>query len=202
MLKTLHQKLKQEQKLLMGKINLFKENKGRALFVIVILVVSALFGWGITNSLVISTGESLNKTLFVKSFSKEIREGDYVTIMSDPDDPIAKGRYLTKKVFCAPGSILKIKGDDYYCNDSFIGAAKHKTKTGEPVTPFNPCMFPSQDKLNLAAKKVDNEGNSYCEIRIPDGYYFVAGTHKDSYDSRYFGLVPFSKILCKTIPII
>lgn len=203
MLKTLHQKLKQEQKILSEKINQIKKNRTKTFILVAIFICTALIGWGIANALVIATGKSLDKTLFVKSFSRELKEGDYVVVISDPNDPIAKGRYLTKKVFCTPGNILKIKGDDYYCNEFFIGSAKHKTKTGLPVKPFNPCESNSNNKVSINMQRAfDGSGESYCVVKVPNKYYFVAGTHKDSYDSRYFGFIPHEKILCKVIPII
>lgn len=121
--------------------------------------------------------------MFFKSSDRDYKTGQYVVIQTDSADPFAKGRLITKKIGCAPGETLKIAGDDYFCREEYLGKAKHYSKTGVPVKPFNPC------------------GSVVCEQVVPDGMYFVVGTHKDSYDSRYFGFVPKEKIVARVIPL-
>jgi len=41
-----------------------------------------------------------------------------------------------------------------------------------------------------------------CEYKIPEGYYFVVGTHPRSYDSRYFGLISKKEIISKIEPLL
>jgi signal peptidase I/conjugal transfer pilin signal peptidase TrbI len=82
-----------------------------------------------------------------------------------------KGIKVTKKVGCVAGDLLEVrKGHAYFCNHVLIGHAKDTTKDGQPLDVF---MYNG---------------------RVPDGKLFAFGTHKDSYDSRYFGFVDVSRV--------
>jgi len=37
---------------------------------------------------------------------------------------------------------------------------------------------------------------------IPDGMYFMMGSHKDSYDSRYYGLVDKDRFIGGAYPLL
>lgn len=71
-------------------------------------------------------------------------------------------KYLTlvKILIGKPGDTISVKNDDVYVNGTYIGHAKKTTKKGKPLTVTD-------------------------ETIVPPGKYFVAGTHKDSFDSRY-----------------
>lgn len=140
-------------------------------------------GHSLASNLAITYGKSIDRTVFWKVKADKIKHGDYVLVQTDTTDIFAKGMLITKMVGCAPGEILEIKGDEYYCGEDYLGRAKNKSRTGISVTPFNPC------------------GSSYCKYQVPEGQYFVTGTHKDSYDSRYFGPVSADKIVAKLLPI-
>jgi len=79
-------------------------------------------------------------------------------------------KYLMKRIACYPGQTLRTKGPDYYCDGIFVGRAKKRDHEGRAVEAF--------------------EYNG----TVPDGKYFMQGTHPRSYDSRYFGFVDRSLI--------
>ncbi|MGB9811917.1 MAG: S26 family signal peptidase [Dictyoglomus turgidum] len=127
-----------------------------------------LLGWAIASHLVIAMDKSVDKTLFFR-VNKEPSLGDFVVVQGSNTDPVIKGRKIVKRVTCLGGQHLVIKQDYYFCGDTYIGKALHKTYEGNLIEPFNPC-------------KADP-----CEVVIPQGYYFLTGTHPRSYDSRYVG---------------
>lgn len=146
------------------------------------------------SNIVIGYGQSLDKHVFFKTSDKDYKTGHYVVIQTDKSDPFAKGHLITKKIGCSPSEILMIQGDDYFCGDKYLGRAKHYSKTGIPVKPFNPCTAYVGSKFKIQNLEV-------CEYIVPEKQYFVIGTHKDSYDSRYFGFVPEDRIVFRVIPL-
>jgi signal peptidase I/conjugal transfer pilin signal peptidase TrbI len=68
-------------------------------------------------------------------------------------------------------------GKRFFCNGEFLGVAKDYSRKGE--------------KMQFFA----------FNGKIPRGFMFVMGEHKDSYDSRYFGLKEKSRIRAKLYPI-
>lgn len=151
------------------------------MFLLIFFLVSLLVvGYTIPSNLVISYGESISGKVFLKASVDSLNKNDYVIVQTSPDDIFSKGSLITKKVVCSPGDVLEVVGYDYYCNLEYLGRAKLKSKTGIPVTPYNPCGF-----------------GITCKYVIPEKFYFVMGESKDSYDSRYFGLVPKEKIVAK-----
>ncbi len=143
----------------------------------------SLVGYFLVSNIVVSYGYSIDKSVFWRVHAQGLKKGDYVLVQTDESDIFAKGRLISKIIGCAPGEVLEIRGDEYYCGDDYLGRAKHQSKTGIAVNPFNPC------------------GTFYCLYKIPENQYFVVGTHKDSYDSRYFGPVNADKIAAKLLPI-
>lgn len=144
----------------------------------------ALIGFFISSKIVISYGNSVDHKIFWKIVPEGLENGHYVMVTTDKNDCFAKGMNISKKIGCSSGETLIIHNDDYYCKGEYLGKAKKYSKTGIPVKAYNPCG---------ATEK--------CEYRIPEGFYFVVGTHKDSYDSKYFGVVPKEKILARLLPI-
>jgi len=150
-------------------------------FVAFLFLVSVFFLLSyIFDRVVVTWGESVPYRVFLKS-SALPSKGDYVALETPKNDKFAQGKIITKRVVCVGGEVLKINQLHYYCCKSktddlhecaYLGKAKLYSKTGEPVTPFNPCGV-----------------SSTCVVRIPNGKYFVANEHVDSYDSRYFGFV-------------
>lgn len=71
-----------------------------------------------------------------------------------------------KQVACDEGKILRVTGNAYYCNgNEYIGRAKDYSLKGERLKNF------------------------VYNGKVPESYVFVAGRHKDSFDSRYYGFI-------------
>lgn len=86
--------------------------------------------------------------------------------------------YLVKKVGCHEGQILASTSTrDFYCDGEYIGTAQQKDKNGKPVNFFQ------------------------FNGKIPKDHFFMLGTHKRSYDSRYFGFVKKDLIERGAIPL-
>lgn len=81
-------------------------------------------------------------------------------------------RYLIKKAVCFPGDTLETKGMAFFCNGEYIGEA-----------------------VRMSVPNFTYKGE------IPEGYYFVIGTHPKSFDSRYLGLISEERITGVLIPI-
>lgn len=126
-----------------------------------------------------TTSPSLKYTFFyVNVKRKEPRVGDYVAFWLEPDKIIKERQKSLKEVVCGPGDVLEVKGKDYYCNGRYLGRAKDRSLKGVPVDNF---------RWNGV---------------IPQEHYFVMGSHRDSYDSRYYGFVKKEKILGIAKPLL
>ncbi len=178
------------------------------IFGFILLVVDFFMG-----RLVITMGKSVPYVLFWKEKEEKINLYDYVVVKTPKDDPFAKGRLIVKKVMCNERQVLKIVGLSYYCCDNLnstfcrhLGEAKLFSKTGKPVTPYNPCIKENREE-NKEESKEENKNKrginkkEECFIQIPSGYYFLMMLHKDSYDSRYLGLIERKNIITKVRPI-
>lgn len=83
--------------------------------------------------------------------------------------PSAVGGYrltFIKEVVCGPGQTLTRENRTFYCDGKELTTAKERALNGNPLEATQPQV-------------------------LGEDQYFVRGTHKDSYDSRYesFGLI-------------
>jgi signal peptidase I/conjugal transfer pilin signal peptidase TrbI len=86
---------------------------------------------------------------------------------------------VMKILGCNEGDLLAVDAEKrFYCNGEYLVRAKDYSLKGEPLRHF------------------------VYRGTVPKGFMFVMGEHKDSYDSRYFGLVDKSRILAKAYPIL
>jgi len=85
---------------------------------------------------------------------------------------------LIKKVIGITHDEIKVKNNEVWVNEAKVGEIKSYSKTGLPLSPIQ-------------------------ESCIPEGFIFAAGTHPDSFDSRYenFGLVPICEVLARAYPV-
>lgn len=127
--------------------------------------VSVLF----SNSVIVLT-PSIDKSFLVKvpRFFESTLDVDSYVITKISDDVIGTHQ-ITKQVGCLPGDTLKTEGREIFCDETSLGIAKEFSMTGAPL-----------------------KMTTFTGV-IPDGYVYLKGTHIDSYDSRYFGLVKSNK---------
>ena len=111
---------------------------------------------------------SLSHTVFyLESVAQgRIQRGDHVLFpLTHPVTQELGFTRTIKEVACVGGQSLVVSGRDYYCDGTFLGMAKAYSLKGAKV------------------------GNFAFRGIIPKGFLFVMGHHKDSFDSRYFGLI-------------
>ena len=122
------------------------------------------------------------RVFFLKRFfaPAEITRGRYV-MFGLPDDfadlVSEKNLPALKQVVGIEGDRLEVFGKSFFCNGMPIGKAKQYSLKGEKVEHF-------------AESTV-----------IPEGKLFVAGHHKDSLDSKYFGFLDKRDVLAIAYPI-
>lgn len=111
-----------------------------------------------------------------------LRRGDYVIYAFDGEAqrryPGLRAQPFFKQISGLPGDRVSVLQRAVFVNDRFMGLAKAKTLDGHPLDPISPTV-------------------------IPPGHFYVAGTHPDSFDSRYraSGLVRADQIIGKVVPL-
>ena len=134
------------------------------IFFIFVLIAAGSF---IPGRLVVATSFSIEHLVFFKRtiFNQdEVKKGSYVLIELYTDvQPDCMPCLISKKVACTEGDTLGINGNEYFCNDEFIGKSKKFSQKGKPTNPYRQAG------------------------KLQKGQIFLTGNHKDSYDSKYFG---------------
>lgn len=126
----------------------------------------------------ISRDISLEYNVWLNAGSKDTyNKGDYIRFKYNKPDKYIQNRWLIKQVTCTAGDSIDLVEDNVTCNNKAIAKVQPMTKYGDKLEPL-----------------------SFRGV-IPDGYYFVQGSHERSYDSRYFGLIKGSEINKKVIPL-
>ena len=106
-----------------------------------------------------------------------LKQGDTVVFRFKGSRYFPHGAIFIKKVACIPKQKLVEKNRCFTCNGKPIGCAKERDRKGNPAPLF---------KWNGI---------------IPPGKYFVVGTSRDSYDSKYWGFVDKTAIIGKAYRI-
>jgi len=156
-----------------GRITRLKLRKGLGAYLAISLIILTLIIVSVSRSgysLRLTRSESLGHSVFLlKPRRVAPNYGDYVAFEA-PLNQFVSGEFL-KVVRGKPGDTIRVDGRNVFINDKLIGQAKSATRRGFPLTVI--------------------EGGV-----IPLGYYFVAGVHPDSFDSRYgeIGLVHIGKL--------
>ena len=129
--------------------------------------------------LALNRSHSLPFKLFaIERGQKEVKVGDYVAF--EPKPSAVGGYRLTfiKEVGCGPGQTLTRENRTFYCDGKELTTAKERALNGNPLVATQPQV-------------------------LGEDQYFVRGTHKDSYDSRYeaFGLIARCRFSGKAHPL-
>ncbi len=149
---------------------------------VLLLVTAGVLGMCLPDWFIVSTSSSVGHRVFLKvPVPTKIEHGDYLLFNNRWKEFIKKGLgksdIAIKIVSCTPGDKLERKGNDFFCNDKPLNTAIEATSTGKKLPQF---------RFNGI---------------IPDGNYFMAGTDKRSFDSRYYGFIHEREFIYKGVPI-
>jgi conjugal transfer pilin signal peptidase TrbI len=109
---------------------------------------------------------------------EELRKGAYV--LFDVQSKYIDGglpRRAIKKIACAGGDEISMRGETFYCNGREIAIAKTHSIASEKLPRF------------------------FHSGKTPEDRIFVAGQHRDSYDSRYFGFIKKEDVKALAYPL-
>lgn len=120
--------------------------------------------------IVIPVSESVKPAVLIKLHEVIPTRGDYVTFELR-NEKLPEGKaFLTKKIACLPGDYLDSRDGAFFCNNHLIATA---LKTDGYKRPLSWYKFKGY---------------------IPKDMVFVVGDDPRSYDSRYWGFIPFNTV--------
>jgi signal peptidase I/conjugal transfer pilin signal peptidase TrbI len=152
---------------------------------VAVIVACASFGMWLPSHLTVNTTASLPQRLFFlkkKVSSGDIAVGRYVQFPFQDDMTkrlVGPGEVLlVKRVGCVSGQRLTVDSEKgYWCDGQWLGKAKDRSIKGVPMTNF------------------------VWNGVVPPGKFFAVADHKDSYDSRYYGLIDERRVKAMAYPI-
>ena len=157
------------------------QNKTGLIRAVVVIVASVSFGAAIPHFLTFSPTSSLPYHFFVLNRAVDVRSLKPGMIVRFPHcDRFTGGKreYLLKRIGCIAGQTLTVSAaKDYFCDGRYLGRAKDRALTGEPVKNF------------------------VWGGVVPPGKFFAVGDNVNSYDSRYFGFVDRDAVVGRAYPI-
>jgi len=122
---------------------------------IILPVVAAQFV-----TIALNDSVSLPQTIFIVVKGSQVEKSGYVAFRWNGAGPYRKGITFIKIVAGVPGDTVTAQGHEYFVNGQYVGTAKERSRTGEPLQPGSTGV-------------------------ITDGSYYVMTPHVDSLDSRY-----------------
>lgn len=107
------------------------------------------------------------------------QRGDYFAFVAPPNPYYPAGFRFAKQIVGVPGDVVEVHGREFWIGGRLVGIAKTHDQAGNPAV------------MSAAGE-------------IPEGKYFVATPHKDSFDSRYalIGLIDRKKLVGKAYPVL
>ena len=147
-------------------------------FPLLLWVIAAHLAFGRAYLVALNLTESLPGTLFLVEKDVMPKRGDLVAFRWEGSWPYPRGSIFVKCLIGLPGAVISAEGRDFFVDGKPVGRAKETARTGEPL-----------DTGPLGT--------------IPDGRYYVAGSHPDSLDSRYrlTGWVAQRQIIGKAVRV-
>lgn len=135
----------------------------------ILLAVLSVAGYLLCSRIAIAVSPSLSHRIFILDRSgRTPRTGDYVLFtFSSPLYEEGKRHKAIKEVVCREGERLTVDRlrRHFFCDERYVATAKVASLKEKPLPLF-----------------VHNGA-------IPKGQLFVMGTHRDSFDSRYWGFL-------------
>jgi len=119
------------------------------------------------------------RLFFLERGPQQVEKGDFVYMDGLSSRYVKNGTPFSviKEVGCDEGDFLDVKNREYFCNGDFLVKAKSITLKGEKIANFQ------------------------FSGRVPAGFMFLIGRHKDSFDSRYLGFFKKADIVALAHPI-
>lgn len=135
----------------------------------ILLTVLSVAGYLLCSRIAIAVSPSLSHRIFILDRSgRTPRTGEYVLFtFSSPLYEQGRRHKAIKEVICREGERLTVDRlhRNFYCDGRYVATAKVASLKEKPLPLF-----------------VHNGA-------IPKGFLFVTGTHRDSFDSRYWGFL-------------
>jgi type IV secretory pathway protease TraF len=147
--------------------------KKAALLIASFFIIEVIVIVALSGRIAITVTPSVPSRVFYLGEPKVQKDG-YIYFMINDSYLHAKA---VKRIACVSGEDLRVEGRDYFCGSRHLGTAKEFTKKGRRLNQF------------------------IYNGKVPEGKYFVAGSHKDSYDSRYWGFLDEKAIINSAYPI-
>ena len=123
--------------------------------------------------------QAFEQALTASIATRERRLSTVPAVTLDDALPIAReGDRIVKKVAAGPGDKVLIQGTELWIND------KHA------------------DRLWLANSLEGKKAGDFdTRLELEEGQYFLMGTTKESFDSRYWGIVQSESIIGRALPL-
>lgn len=129
-------------------------------FPFVLWAMAAQMAFGRAYLVGLNLTQSLPGIVFLVERGVMPERGDLVAFKWEANWPYPHGSIFLKRLIGLPGATVTTHGREFFVDGTSVGRAKEKARTGETL-------------------EIGPIGT------IPNGYYYVAGSHPDSLDSRY-----------------
>lgn len=127
---------------------------------------------------------------------RDIRKGDIIVFNMQGSNEITATRTYVKRVAAVPGDRIVFRGDSIYINERLLKGVR----SGVGNTFPDRFIIPGRDYPVLNSgfgPRQEQKIMHYSENgrSLVNWYYVIGDNHENSYDSRYWGLVPGSAVI-------